>query len=100
VGTQAPSVRCQQPVQLLDLLHRLPDAGRDLGMDGSCQEVEQHLVRPVAQLQPRVLEDPVVVQVGVVEPVLLDVGADSREPAVQGRRPVQVVEVLQERDLV
>jgi CxxC motif-containing protein (DUF1111 family) len=69
-------------------------------MDGSRQEGEQDLVRSVAEPQPRVLEDPVVEQVVVVDPVLLDVGADSRELAVLGRRSVQVVEVLQERDLV
>lgn len=50
----------QQPVQLLDLLRRLIGIGRNLGMDGSCQEGEQHLVRPIGELQPRVLEDPVV----------------------------------------
>lgn len=100
VGTQAPSVRCQQPVQLLDLLRRLPDTGRGLRMDGSCQEGEQHLVRSAGELQPRVLEDPVVGQVVIVKPVLLYIGADSREPAVLGRRSVQVVEALQERDLV
>jgi hypothetical protein len=100
VRTQAPSVRRQKQVQFFDVRHGLLDVGRHFRMDHPCQKGEQYLVRSVGELQAGVLEDPVVGQVLVVEPVLLDIGADSRKLAVADWRSVEVVEALQERDLV
>jgi hypothetical protein len=72
----------------------LPD-GRRLG-----EEREQHLVGPVRELEARVGEDPVVVPVEVVDPVLPDVAARRLEPVVSGRQRLEVVDPCEEVDLV
>jgi hypothetical protein len=64
------------------------------------QEVQQHLVRPVGELEPLVTENPVVVPVEVGNAVPHDVLPGRGMPGVSRRESVQVIKPEEELGLV
>ena len=64
------------------------------------EEVEQHLVRPVGELEPRVGEDPGVVPVVIGKPVPADVLPGGGVAAVSRRQRVKVVKMIKEADVI
>ena len=79
---------------------KLPGVRLDHRVRHVGEEVEQHLVRPVGELEPRVAEDPGVVPVVIGKPVPADVFPGGDVAAISRRQRVKVVEMIKEGDLI
>lgn len=78
-------VGAQLPVELGDQFGHLVHVGPDNRVHDLCEEGQELVVVAAHQVEPGVVEDPVVLPVVRVEhPVLVDVGERTGEPAVVG----------------
>ena len=96
---QFPAVWRQQGVQGGYQPCGLLGVGLDQGVGHLGQEVQQHLVGPVGELEPRIVENPVVVPVEVGDAVPGDVLCGCRVAGIGRRQRVQVVELPEEAGL-
>ena len=99
-GTQLPAIRYQQDVEGGHQPRGLFRVGLDQRVGHERQEVQQHLVRPVGELEPLVTENPVVVPVEVGDAVPHDVLPGRIMPGVSRGERVQVVKLAEELGLV
>ena len=100
-----PPVRSSQPSGASRLFRAgdqpggLLGVGLDQRVRHLGQEVQQHLVGPVGELEPRIVENPVVVPVEVGDAVPDDVLRGGRVAGIGRRQRVQVVELPEEAGL-
>lgn len=96
---QFPAIRCQQAVQIGYQSRGLLGVWLDQWVGHLRQEGQQHLVGSVGELEPRIIENPVVVPVEVGHAVTGDVLRRRGVPGIGRRERVQIVELIEEAGL-
>jgi hypothetical protein len=68
----------------------------DDGMDGFAKEAEELLIRCMEQVEAGIVEDPIVLPISPVDPMLVDVGRCRSYPVVCRGQPSEVVQTCKE----